>query len=153
MGIDDESSHPELCSEVADGVTRNIVGLFREPDAGNLPVRFDEREQETEPSQTGLRRARRKPRPIATGRLKPLRLFSTLPSNPKRAPRHWQTNPFVVRRSEAPQTQLKPWGAPSNSLPPGKLPVLASSVREITTVNQSSQLRQNKQWSESRRER
>jgi len=56
MGIDDESSHPELCSEVADGVTRNIVRLFREPDAGNLPVRFDEREQETEPSQTGLRR-------------------------------------------------------------------------------------------------
>jgi hypothetical protein len=23
------------------------VSLFREPDAGNLPVRFDEREQET----------------------------------------------------------------------------------------------------------
>jgi hypothetical protein len=56
MGIDDESSHPELCSEVADGVTRNIVCLFREPDAGNLPVRFDEREQETELRQTGLRR-------------------------------------------------------------------------------------------------
>jgi len=54
-GIDDESSHPRLCSGVADGVTRNIVSLFREPDAGNLPVRFDEREQETEPSQTGLR--------------------------------------------------------------------------------------------------
>jgi hypothetical protein len=31
------------------------VSLFREPDAVNLPVRFDEREQETEPSQTGLR--------------------------------------------------------------------------------------------------
>jgi len=31
------------------------VSLFREPDAGKLPVRFDEREQETEPSQTGLR--------------------------------------------------------------------------------------------------
>ena len=55
MGIDDESSHPELCSEVADGVTRTIVCLFREPDAGNPPVRFDEREQETESSQTGLR--------------------------------------------------------------------------------------------------
>ena len=55
MGIDDESSHPGLCSEVADGVTRTSVCLFREPDAGNLPVRFDEREQETEPSQTGLR--------------------------------------------------------------------------------------------------
>jgi hypothetical protein len=24
MGIDDESSHPELCSEVADGVTRSF---------------------------------------------------------------------------------------------------------------------------------
>src|SRR5215471_16174225 len=58
MGIDDKSSHPELCSEVAGGVTRNIVCLFREPDAGNPPVRFDEREQETEPSQTGLRRRR-----------------------------------------------------------------------------------------------
>ena len=34
------------------------VRLFREPDAGNPPVRFDEREQETEPSQTGLRRRR-----------------------------------------------------------------------------------------------
>ena len=32
------------------------VRLFREPDAGNPPVRFDEREQETESSQTGLRR-------------------------------------------------------------------------------------------------
>ena len=60
MGIDDEFSHPGLCSEVADGVTRNRVCLFREPDAGNLPVRFDEREQETELRQTGLRRAMRK---------------------------------------------------------------------------------------------
>ena len=34
------------------------VRLFREPDAGNPPVRFDEREQETESSQTGLRRRR-----------------------------------------------------------------------------------------------
>ena len=47
MRIDEESSHPGLCSEVAGGVTRNIVCLFREPDAGNLPVRFDEREQES----------------------------------------------------------------------------------------------------------
>jgi hypothetical protein len=31
------------------------VSLFREPDAGKLPVRFDEREQETGPSQTGMR--------------------------------------------------------------------------------------------------
>jgi len=59
MGIDDESSHLRLCSAVADGVTCFIyvwgVSLFREPDAGNLPIRFDEREQETGPSQTGLR--------------------------------------------------------------------------------------------------
>ena len=60
MGIDDESSHPELCSEVAGGVTRTIVCLSREPDAGNLPDRFDEREQETELRQTGLRRVKRK---------------------------------------------------------------------------------------------
>ena len=59
MGIDDESSKPRLYSDVADGVTCLVslgVRLFREPDAGNLPVRFDEREQETESSQTGLRR-------------------------------------------------------------------------------------------------
>ena len=54
------------------------VSLFREPDAGNLPVRFDEREQETEPSQTGLEVTRRKPRQTTTGRLQSLRLFSTL---------------------------------------------------------------------------
>ena len=36
------------------------VSLFREPDAGNLPVRFDEREQGTELRQTGLRRIVRK---------------------------------------------------------------------------------------------
>ena len=60
MGIDDESSHPRLCLEVADGVTRHIVCLFREPDTGNLPVRFDEREQETELRQAGLRRVMRK---------------------------------------------------------------------------------------------
>jgi hypothetical protein len=54
------------------------VRLFREPDAVTPPVRFDEREQETEPGQTGLRRVKRKPSPTATGRLKPLRLFSTL---------------------------------------------------------------------------
>jgi hypothetical protein len=78
MGIDDESSHPALCSEVVGSVTWNIVCLFREPDAGNPPVRFDEREQETEPSQAGLRRARRKPHHEATERLKSLRLFSTL---------------------------------------------------------------------------
>ena len=40
-----------MCSEVADGVTWLVgfgVRLFREPDAGNLPIRFDQREQETE---------------------------------------------------------------------------------------------------------
>jgi hypothetical protein len=42
IDINDESSYPELSSEVADGVKRNVtrVGLFREPDAGNLPVLF-----------------------------------------------------------------------------------------------------------------
>jgi hypothetical protein len=81
MGIDDESSSPGVVFRSCRRrymPTSFGVRLFREPDAGNLPVRFDEREQETEPGQTGLRRARRKPRPIATGRLKPLRLFSTL---------------------------------------------------------------------------
>ena len=34
---------PMLGSEVAGGVTQTIVCLFREPDAGKLPVRFDER--------------------------------------------------------------------------------------------------------------
>jgi hypothetical protein len=48
------------------------VCLFREPDAGNLPVRFDEREQEnrTKPNLTEV--ARRKPRRISTGRLQSL---------------------------------------------------------------------------------
>ena len=53
------------------------VRLFREPDAGNPPVRFDEREEETELCQTGLRR-RGESSAIATGRLPSLRLFSTL---------------------------------------------------------------------------
>src|SRR5437762_13539386 len=60
-GLTHKSSHPRLCSEVADGVTRNTVSLFREPDAVTPPVRFDEREQETEPSQTGLRRRSESP--------------------------------------------------------------------------------------------
>ena len=54
------------------------VSLFREPDAGNLPVRFDEREQETGPGQTGLRRRGESRVNMPTGRLQPLRLFSTL---------------------------------------------------------------------------
>jgi hypothetical protein len=36
------------CPEAADGVARESVSLVREPDAGNLPVRFDERDVETE---------------------------------------------------------------------------------------------------------
>ena len=46
------------CVQKLQTASRTIVCLFREPDAGNLPVRFDEREQETGPSQTGLRRRR-----------------------------------------------------------------------------------------------
>ena len=59
MGIDDESSSPSL---VFSSCGRRYmpswkgVCLFREPDAGNPPVRFDEREEETGPRQTGLRR-------------------------------------------------------------------------------------------------
>jgi hypothetical protein len=44
-----------------DGVTQKNVSLFREPDAVTPPVRFDEREQEAEPSQTGLRRRSESP--------------------------------------------------------------------------------------------
>src|SRR5215469_6995584 len=61
VGNDDESSSP---TSVFRSCRRRYmpsslgVRLFREPDAGNLPVRFDEREQETESSQTGLRRRR-----------------------------------------------------------------------------------------------
>src|ERR1700686_128203 len=81
MGMNDESSHPGLCSGVADGVTCFVYEacVFSESrDAGNLPVRFDERERKTEPGPTGLRRAKRKPNPTASGRLPSLRLFSTL---------------------------------------------------------------------------
>src|SRR5450759_4979717 len=87
-GLTTSLATPVLCSEVADGVTRLMgVRLFRKPDAVTPPVRFDEREQETEPGQTGLRRVKRKPSPTATGRLKPLRLFSTLPND--RPPGCW----------------------------------------------------------------
>jgi len=61
MGIDESLDTPRLCSGVAEGVTCRVlfgVRLFREPDAGNPPVRFDEREQETGLSQIGLRRRR-----------------------------------------------------------------------------------------------
>src|SRR5262249_1823376 len=39
-----------------------IVNFLREPDAGNLPVRIHDRDQETERCQTGWRRAPRKQR-------------------------------------------------------------------------------------------
>jgi hypothetical protein len=43
---------PKLFSEVADGVTSKGFGdcmsLLREPEAGNPPIRFDERDVETE---------------------------------------------------------------------------------------------------------
>src|SRR6516162_1458436 len=45
---------------------------------GNLPVRFDEREQEAGPSQSGLRERGESRVTYPTGRLKSLRLFSTL---------------------------------------------------------------------------
>src|SRR5271157_2872469 len=54
------------------------VSLLREPDAGKPPVRFDERGQETEPSQAGLRWRSESLSQTATGRLTPLRLSSTL---------------------------------------------------------------------------
>jgi hypothetical protein len=81
MGIDDPSRHPTV---VFRSCRRRYmpkllffgVRLFREPDAGNPPVRFDEREEETELCQTGLRR-RGESSAIATGRLPSLRLFST----------------------------------------------------------------------------
>ena len=53
------------------------VSLFREQDAGNPPVRFDEREQETELRQAGLSGSCEST-PTTTGRLRLLRLFSTL---------------------------------------------------------------------------
>src|SRR5215469_5559220 len=80
MGIDDTSSSPRsVFRSCRRRYMPSLLGvrLFREPDAGNPPVRFDEREQETEPRQTGLRRRCAKAPSTTTGRLKPLRLFST----------------------------------------------------------------------------
>src|SRR5271157_2660936 len=62
------------------------VSLLREPDAGKPPVRFDERGQETEPSQAGLRWRSESLSQTATGRLTPLRLSSTLQIPPERNP-------------------------------------------------------------------
>ena len=82
MGIDNPSRHPRVAFRSCRRryIPKNFflgVRLFREPDAGNPPVRFDEREEETELCQTGLRR-RGESCAIATGRLPSLRLFSTL---------------------------------------------------------------------------
>src|SRR5215467_6090662 len=67
------SSRPHKCG---DHITHQMCSSTF--DAGNLPVRFDEREQETESCQTGLRGRGRKPGHTPTGRLSSLRLFSTL---------------------------------------------------------------------------
>ncbi len=85
------------------------VSLFREPDAGNLPVRFDERGQETGPSQTGLRWARRKLRLTTTGRLQSLRLFSTLLRFDKSRHHEWNTSGLLMTVNHIrprPQQQL-----------------------------------------------
>src|SRR5215510_5027004 len=42
-GLTTSLTTPRSCSEAADGVTQNNVRLFREPDAGNLPVRLHAR--------------------------------------------------------------------------------------------------------------
>jgi len=61
-GLTHKSSHPQVVfRSCRRPVTRNSVSLFREPDAVTPPVRFDEREQETQPSQTGLRRRSESP--------------------------------------------------------------------------------------------
>jgi hypothetical protein len=44
-----EPINSENCSEAADGVARESVKSCPKPDAGNLPVRLDERDVETEP--------------------------------------------------------------------------------------------------------
>jgi len=63
MGIDDESNHLACVQKLQTASHASFMrrASFPEPDAGNLPVRFDEREQETGPGQTGLRGTRRKP--------------------------------------------------------------------------------------------
>src|SRR5215467_9532891 len=106
MGIDDESSHPELCSAVAGGVTRNMVCLFREPDAGNPPVRFYEREQETEPSPTGLRRRRES---FVSSHRETKATAPVLDSTPHytQVPESWDSN---TTNSESPRLDSKPSG-------------------------------------------
>ena len=79
MGIDDKSSHPAV---VFRRCRRRYmpsslgVRLFREPDVGNPPVRFDEREQEPELCQTDCGDDA-KAQSTATGRLSPLRLLDS----------------------------------------------------------------------------
>src|SRR5215470_15849583 len=82
VGNDDESSSPtSVFRSCRRRYMLNSLGvrLFREPDAGNLPVRFDERQQETEPSHTGLRR-RRVSLVSSHPRLQPLVLDATPPA-------------------------------------------------------------------------
>src|SRR5262249_4543430 len=88
------------------------VSLFREPDAGNLPVRFDEREQETGSSQTGLRGRGRKPGHPPTGRLSSLRLFSTLLSIALKIP----PEPKVHVRKARVRSLPVAFGPPKNRL-------------------------------------
>src|SRR5580704_14090236 len=75
------------------------VSLFREPDAGKLPVRFDEREtgNRTRPNRTEV--TRRKPSRLTTGRLQSLRLFSTL--LPITLITSFPPNRFVLRNERA----------------------------------------------------
>jgi hypothetical protein len=96
---------PGLRSGVADGVTCSIcvwgVSLFREPDAGNLPVRFDEREQETEPSQTGLRRRRES---LVNSHRQTKATAPVLDSTPD-----YTQNPTGAARSPFHQPRPEPW--------------------------------------------
>ncbi len=80
MGIDDESSHPELCSEVADGVTCFVrqVWVFSESRMREICLSgsMSGNSKRAKPNRTEA--AMRKLPSTATGRLKPRRLFSTL---------------------------------------------------------------------------
>src|SRR6476620_8269052 len=68
------------------------VSLFREPDAGNPPVRFDERKQETELRQAGLRRVVRKhPNSHREAKATAPVLDSTLHTNPDQLRKQEQT--------------------------------------------------------------
>jgi hypothetical protein len=79
MGIDDESSHPKDCVQKLQTVSHGTSSVFSESRKREICLSGSmSGNRKQGHRQTGLRRARRKPRPIATGRLKPMRLFSTL---------------------------------------------------------------------------